>query len=56
MLILFKILVENLKGRDRFEELGVDGRIIFKWTMSKQCKMVWTGFIWLMVGTSSGLL
>jgi hypothetical protein len=23
--------LENLKGRDRFEDLDVDGRIILKW-------------------------
>jgi hypothetical protein len=34
----------NLRERYRLEDLGVDGRIIFKW-------MSWTGLIWLKIGT-----
>jgi hypothetical protein len=36
------IQFENLEGRDHLEDLGIDGRII----------LVWTGFLWLMIGTS----
>jgi hypothetical protein len=42
---------ENLKGRDRMGDFGVDSRIILKWIL-----MVWTGFVWLRIGTSGGLL
>jgi hypothetical protein len=28
-------LLENLKGRDRSEDLGVGGRIIFKWIIKE---------------------
>jgi hypothetical protein len=31
----YKILSENLKERYRFEDLGVDGRIILKWMLEK---------------------
>jgi hypothetical protein len=31
----YKILFENLKGRDHSEYLGVDGRIILKWIKGK---------------------
>jgi hypothetical protein len=27
----YKVLVENLKGRDNSENLGVDGRIVLEW-------------------------
>jgi len=27
--------LENLKGRDHLEDLGVDGNIILKWTLGK---------------------
>jgi hypothetical protein len=26
-----KLLLRNMKGRDHLEDLGIDGRIIFKW-------------------------
>jgi hypothetical protein len=29
------ILVENLKGRDHLEDLGVDGRITLEWILGK---------------------
>jgi hypothetical protein len=29
--------LENLKGRDHSEDLGVDGRIIFEWFLGKMC-------------------
>jgi hypothetical protein len=31
----YKVLVENLKGRDYAENLGVDGRIILEWILGK---------------------
>jgi len=46
---------KKLKRRDHSEVLGVDGRIMLEWILEKLCGMVWTGFIWLRIGTSSGL-
>jgi hypothetical protein len=50
-----ELLSENLKGRDRSEDLGVDEKIILEWILGKGGK-VWTGFVCLRIGTSGGLL
>jgi hypothetical protein len=47
---------ENLKGSDNLEDLGVDGRIIFEWSLGKYGGKVWTGFICPRTGTSGVLL
>jgi hypothetical protein len=47
---------ESRKERDHQEELDVCGRIILRWILEKQYGMVWTGFIWLRISTSGGLL
>jgi hypothetical protein len=38
---------ENVKGKNHLEDLGVEGEIGGR---------VWTGFIWLRIGASDGLL
>jgi hypothetical protein len=47
--------LENLKGRDHSEDLSVDGRIILKWICGKNSLGMWIEFIWLRIGTGSGL-
>jgi hypothetical protein len=49
-------LLENLTGRNHVEDLGVDGKIILNWILGKKPGRVWTGFIWLRIGTSGGPL
>lgn len=44
-----------MKETDRFKDLCLDGRIIFRWAL-KYDRMVWSGLIWLSVETCSGLL
>jgi hypothetical protein len=38
------------------EDLGVDVGIILEWSFEKQDEVLWTGFIWLRIVTSGGLL
>jgi len=45
-----KFWSENLKGRDHLEDIG--RKIILEWIVGKQGGKVWTGSIWLRVGTS----
>jgi hypothetical protein len=50
-----RILVGNVKARDRLEDLGLYVRIILKWIF-KECDGEWTGLIWLRIGTGCGSL
>jgi hypothetical protein len=47
--------LENLKGRDHSEDVGIDEKTS-EWIIGKKHGKVWTGFIWLGIGTSDGLL
>jgi hypothetical protein len=47
-------LVRNLTGREHSEDLGVDGMILLEWILGKYDGRVWTGCIWLRMGTSGG--
>jgi len=38
------------------EDVGVDGKIILEWILGKQGGKVWTGFIWLRIGSIGGSL
>jgi hypothetical protein len=38
-----------------YNNLDVGGRIIIKWILEKQDGVIWTGFICLRIGTSTGL-
>jgi hypothetical protein len=40
----------NLSGRHHLKELGIDGRLTFKWII------MWLIFMWLRMGTTFGLL
>ena len=46
----------NLKERYQLEDLGIDGRIVLKWILNKLDWRVWSGLIWLRIGTTCGLL
>jgi hypothetical protein len=48
--------LENLKGRDYPEEIGVDEQIILERILGKQGGKLWTGCIWIGLGISGGLM
>jgi hypothetical protein len=51
-----KLWSENFEERDGSEDSGGDERIILEWILGKQGGKVWTGCIWLSIGTSGGIL
>jgi hypothetical protein len=46
----------ELKDRDHFKDLSIDGRIILKYILKKQNGRTWTGLIWLRTEPSGRLL
>jgi len=46
----------NLKEGDQFGEPGLDRKIILRWNFRNWDVGVWTGSIWLRVGTGGGHL
>jgi len=45
----------NLRERGHLKDPGVYGSIILKWIFRKWNVGVWTGSIWLRIGTGGGL-
>jgi hypothetical protein len=43
---------KNLKGRGHSEDIGVDGEDSIEWILGKWGGKLWTGCIWLRIGTS----
>ena len=46
----------DLRGKAHLEDVGVDGRIIFKWLRKTWSRVAWIGLIWLRIGMGSRLL
>jgi len=49
-------LLGNLNETCSLKDVGVNGKIILKWVLRKQDGRAWTGFIWIRIGISGGLL
>jgi hypothetical protein len=47
---------ESQKERDHWEDQDIGGRTILKWILERQDGVVWTGSIWVRIGTGGGLL
>jgi len=45
-----------VKERNHSNEVGVDGRIILEWILEKLGGKLWTGCLWLRIGSSVRLL
>jgi hypothetical protein len=52
----FRVSVRELRKREHFEDLGLDGRTFLRWILKKWTGEAWTGFIWLGTQTGGGLL
>jgi hypothetical protein len=48
--------LRDLREKGHLEDLGVDGRIIFKWLRKTWNRMARIGLIWLRIGLGGRLL
>jgi len=46
----------NQRVTAHLEDPGIDGRIILRWIFGNKNVRVWTGLIWLRIGTGGGHL
>jgi hypothetical protein len=44
------------RKKNNSEDLGIDGNIILGWILGKQGGKLWTGLIWVRIGTSAEIL
>jgi hypothetical protein len=52
----YRVLVGKPEGKRPLGRPRLCGRIILTWILERYNEVVWTGLIWLTVGTSGGLL
>ena len=53
---VYGVLVGKPEGKNQLEDRGIDGRIMLRWIFRKWDVGVWTGSIWLRIGTVDGHL
>jgi len=49
-------LMGKSEDNHHLEDLGIDGRILLKWTLKKYYGLAWKGLSWLRIRTIDGLL
>jgi hypothetical protein len=49
-------LLGGPKFRDHWEDLGIEGKVTLRWNLWRSGSMGRTGFSWLRIGSSGGLL
>jgi hypothetical protein len=53
---VYRVFVGRREGKGPLGNLGVGGRITLSWTLGRQGSMGRTGFAWLRIGSSGGIL
>jgi len=53
---VYRVWRGNLRERDHLGDRGIDGKIVLSWIFWKWDVGVWTGLIWLRIGTGGGHL
>jgi hypothetical protein len=53
---VYRVLVGRPEGKNHWEDVGVGGMIIINWTLGREGSMRRTGFSWLRIGSSGGLV
>jgi len=53
---VYRVSVGKPEAKTHLGDPGVDGRIILRWIFRKWDVGVWTGSIWLRIGTGGGHL
>jgi hypothetical protein len=53
---VYRVLVGNLRERDRWEDPCIDGRMILRWIFRRWDVRAWTGLSWLRIETGGGHL
>jgi len=54
--VFTELWLRDPKVRVQWEDLGVGGNMILRWALGRQGSMGRTGFDWLRLGSSGGLL
>jgi hypothetical protein len=53
---VYRVWLAGPKVRDHWEDLGIGGWITLRWTLGRYGSMGRTGFSWLRIGSSGGLV
>jgi hypothetical protein len=51
---VYRVLVGKPEGRNHWQDLGIDEKIVLKWILKKWDGKAWTGLLWLTKGRCDG--